>query len=335
VNDYAAVLRCLRAALAQAPCSVAVVPQSARDRAYREGVEGVLACALGYRSPRVTEQAVSTAAYTLELRRLELAFTRANVSVLVLKGGSLVHSVYAGRPAWRTLEDLDLLPRPGHHGRAAEALAATGYREVPGAWVRDGHALDLHADLLGAWRVPGRARAYRFDSDLLWAAAVPLWTGSRSLYKLEDSVQFAHLAVHAMKHGYEKLKWLVDLALLAPELNGEQLRSTVQRTGTARPVSLALHLQQRLLAVPLQESLRTLCLQPTAGEQAFLYLADRGRHPRILGDLLTAWEQPGLAGKLAYLRDMMWPVGEEVPLTRRLGDVAQVLRRELDRLLRA
>lgn len=216
-------------------------------------------------------------------------------TVLVLKGGALVRTVYAGFPALRPLCDLDFFVRAGDEEAVRRAAAGPGLA-VP---------VDLHRSLVSADRIPTRARAFRFPEEELWAESVPLPGGPASLRMLGPRHLVPSLAVHALKHGYSRLSWLLDLALLVPGEDPGLLLEGARRSGSERPLACALWLLESLfgMGTPLSEALPP--LHPV--ELAVLRRVARRRHAAFLGELLVGLSVPGRLGLLRHLGATLFP----------------------------
>ena len=80
-------------------------------------------------------QYVDTAGSTMiQMEAMERAIgllAAEGIEVIVLKGASLVESVY-GNPALRQMGDVDLLVREGDFKAAVDVLKKDGYGELPG-----------------------------------------------------------------------------------------------------------------------------------------------------------------------------------------------------------
>ncbi len=139
---------------------------------------------------------------------------RAGIPVIGLQGLSLVPAVYRN-PGLRHLSDLDLMVREDRKGPFKEALARAGFGPLDSAYpdvlVRDGVPVDLHTHPLNVERI--RARRHLFPGSLapMWERARPLFASSDGLLTLHPSDNLVALAAHALKHGYEKLFWIMDL----------------------------------------------------------------------------------------------------------------------------
>jgi hypothetical protein len=152
---------------------------------------------------------------------------QAEVEYIVLKGPALAQLIYPA-PAMRLYGDLDILVRERDWGRTHTALTTLGYRQeedwpapppklVP-QWCyyetkywheRTQFLVEVHYDdLLNAGLASRSAEA--FWRRATWIALPGL--GTLRALALDDQV--LTLCAHAHFHGYTRLSWLSDLALL-------------------------------------------------------------------------------------------------------------------------
>ncbi len=201
------------------------------------------------------------------LRRVLEALSCAHVPVIPLKGVALGESLY-GDPALRVSSDIDVLVPRAAVPRAWAAITALGYvrvEEEPDVAPDDldlliesnheygfvspdapARALELHWDI--AWRWPRDAGAI---ADL-WAEArprdfwgVPGWT-------LGPVWQLLYLAVHAARHRWHALKWLVDVHEICRRggLDWGEIRARAIRFGLDEALYITLGASAALLDTP-------------------------------------------------------------------------------------
>jgi hypothetical protein len=169
-------------------------------------------------------------------------------------------------------------------------------------------AFDLHTDLLGASRIRRRADAARFDMERVWHSAVPLEGGGRGLLVLSPPFQFLHLAVHALKHSFSRLIWLVDLALVTRQLDWDELLEIARETGTMRPLTYALSSLESCLSWDIPSEVRGHLPTLNRIERLFLdRVKNRRNDARLLGEPLLAFSIPSWGGRLAYTLEYLFP----------------------------
>ncbi|MGH9463062.1 MAG: nucleotidyltransferase domain-containing protein, partial [Vicinamibacteria bacterium] len=233
------------------------------DLAAREGMSGIVAVQLErltrthhLRLPlepftRALRGTFATnGALFAELLGLRSELQKEGTRVLLLKGGALMTTAYGGQLGLRPLSDLDLLVKESELPVVRRALFERGFHPATpsGTLLTKGGAMfDLHTDLVNASRIRTRALAFQFDPETIWTKAVALDPGEPTFLILSPAHQFLHLAVHALKHSFSRLIWFLDLALVARQLDWEELLLQAQNTGTMRSVAYAVDGMTRLL----------------------------------------------------------------------------------------
>jgi hypothetical protein len=188
---------------------------------------------------------------------------RAGLRALAVKGPALAALAYPN-PILRPSVDLDILVSTSEAQRAVAALASAGFKHdascpAPAGDLRldneqtlispDGRTtVELHWALLPM----GHSLPSTFDE--LWnrAQIVRLATGPVRTLGLEDL--FLYLCQHGTKHGWERLMWVCDLAMLAAHFTNaawEALLNRCRMAGTLRMVLLGLSLARNLLGIRL------------------------------------------------------------------------------------
>ena len=244
------------------------------------------------------------------LSSLRAVLEQHGIQVIVLKGGALIRTVYRGQLGLRPLSDIDLLIKSSDLDLIQRALHRRGFRSIfpSGTFLTNGPvAFDLHLDLVGSARIRRRAQAFRFDPNELWKKALPLDDLDGSLLVLSPTHQFLHLAVHAQKHSFSRLIWLVDLALVYRQLSWVELIEEARRTGTLRPVAYALRSIDRLFGTEVPEDVWEALPRLNWIERKFVKAVAGRRAAEPQGELLVALSIPSLVGKLAYLLEFAFP----------------------------
>ena len=160
----------------------------------------------------------------------------AGADFVLLPGGGLMS--YYPDLGCRWMEDMDLLVRPADRRRLEGALRAVGAAPLarhPDLWSVEGPAgaalFDLHADLVNSERVRTRRWAGWVDPDKAWDDRREYaWDGLR-LQALCPEDALLYSAAHAVRHGFRRLAWIIDIGLLLPRADWKELR---QRAEDAR-----------------------------------------------------------------------------------------------------
>jgi hypothetical protein len=208
---------------------------------------------------------------TLAAEAVRLDAALAGVDHLFVKGTTLGLLAYGGHHL-KSACDIDLLVARETIGEAGAILAGLGYRraipepDLPDATVS--RWLDHAKELL--WVHPGTGTAVDLhcaltDSGPLLSGVglasprqlVPVTRGA-ALPTLTRDDLYAYLCLHGTYHGWQRLKWLADVAALAGEdpAEIERLHRAAVRLGAGRCSAVALALAARLLGKALPDALR-------------------------------------------------------------------------------
>jgi len=247
------------------------------------------------------------------LERLLAVTASRGIEVLVLKGATLAHSVYP-RPELRVYHDLDVLCRPRDYARLREALLASGHTCAPfaAASTSDGSHETLapkpspiESHSVRAFYDPSGDVKIEVHFDLLqlglldrhheefFREARTLSAGPLEIPVLAPEHRFLHLAVHAQRHCFSRLGWLVDLDLVVrrqgDRLDWERVVRLARDEGVGQVIRHVLATLNRLLGTPspalppptLEERLLASCyrcLWPVGD----VGRADRREHRRLM-----------------------------------------------------
>src|SRR5574337_200854 len=158
-----------------------------------------------------------------ELARLLQALSAAGIPVVPLKGVALTESLY-GDLGLRPCADIDILVPRQMAPKAFDLLLTSGYaaafterffadlllrHDIEYALVRREsgfpYNLELHWCLLWGPRLDAAA------IEDLWAEARPHTFSGVPAYALSPEWELLFLAVHAVRHRWQQLKWIVDI----------------------------------------------------------------------------------------------------------------------------
>lgn len=161
-----------------------------------------------------------------DLRRALDLLGGAGLPVIPLKGVALAASLY-GDAALRVSSDLDILVPSDAVAGAIELLLEDGYEPAESytvgrseidwllasnmeyAFVRRRPALavilELHWDIAWRWQDPGRA------AGLIWKGAEAREILGTRAWAMSPEWEALYLMVHAARHRWQELKWVVDI----------------------------------------------------------------------------------------------------------------------------
>jgi hypothetical protein len=198
-----------------------------------------------------------------EHARALAALAAARVETIVLKGPALARTLYP-KSALRGSGDLDVLVRQERWLDAHRALLGAGYTcvqelEAPPPKVAEHkayyhtqylskdrvHMVEVHYDLWWYGLRPALGEQY-------WQRSIPLEIGGVQTRMVSMEDMLLHLCVHLHHHGYSRLIWFTDLALLIranPNLHWPYLVQAARTEGLGIFVYYSLLYLERLLDV--------------------------------------------------------------------------------------
>ncbi|MFZ0844432.1 MAG: nucleotidyltransferase family protein [Pseudolabrys sp.] len=182
--------------------------------------------------PELRRQTLASTANSLAkipvLESLCAIFTQAKIAFLILKGIPLSVQLY-GDATRRPADDIDVLVSPEQFWQADLALIQSGYRretEPPVAarldsyrkWVKDLRYIDERSRTVVELHHRLTANPYLLDwpFDELWKDRAHVRAGASEVPILSGSKLPLYLFTHGANHGWERLRWLVDLAAVLP-----------------------------------------------------------------------------------------------------------------------
>ncbi len=203
---------------------------------------------------------------SLSINTLKLleTFHLNGIRALPLKGALLGLQIYDNL-ALRTPGDIDLLVDTDQSDRALSILKDLGYRwplakewsptqqklyiaqqgEISCISTETGISIDLH------FRWSGNAQLFPLPFEQAWESATHLPVSSAHTPRvlcLEH--QLLYLSTHGAKHYWERLSWLLDIAMLMQQsVDWEIVIAEAKRLGIRRPVSQAIALASELLNI--------------------------------------------------------------------------------------
>lgn len=224
----------LRDAIAAGPDWRAVVEAARRHRLVPLVSASMQNCDAGLVPPEIVaelrRQTIAdvgrSIAQAAEIDRLVQAMTSAGIRVLVFKGVVLSAQIY-GNSGLRSARDIDLMVAPEAFGDAATLLIEAGYRYAGAArsplqtaryqrWSKDlqflhpgsGICVELHS------RLTDNPNLLSHDFGRLWADRAEVHLGTSAVATLSPSLLPLYLCVHGAVHGWDRLRWLADLAMV-------------------------------------------------------------------------------------------------------------------------
>ncbi len=206
------------------------------------------------------EQARRILALSAVLLELLAALEARSIKTLALKGpvlSLLLHGEIGSRPCG----DIDLLIDPGQAAAAAAVLAERGFvplldiaidklvmvsKDCP--YRRGDLFVELH------WRLFDNPHLLGWTFENLWQERMTIPLGGRAVPTLSVRHYGVYLAVHGIRHGWQRLRWLVDMGvLLGDPARSRTIREQASRDGLEPALTHAALLARDLLGLSLPE----------------------------------------------------------------------------------
>lgn len=203
-----------------------------------------------------------------EMEQISRLLIKNEIRPLFLKGPVLAHDLY-GDISLRTSSDLDLLIALHDLDRAEELLLKLGYVKddyiltVLNDWKwRHHHLTYIHPQknikLEIHWRLnPGPAKEPHFEE--LWNRKRKSPLTSYPVYFLEREDLFLFLVSHGARHGWSRLRWLVDIhQIVKQEIDWRKISKLLNKYQYLHVGGQALILASQLLETPLVKEMKPL-----------------------------------------------------------------------------
>jgi hypothetical protein len=220
-----------------------------------------------------------------EMEQLNQLFVGNKISCLFLKGPILGKVLY-GDIALRTSSDLDVLVPITQLENVEMNLESMGYvkddyiETILNDWKwRHHHLAFFHPEkkvkIEVHWRLnPGPGKEPPFSE--LWERKQELLLSSKPIYFLGNEDLFFFLVTHGARHGWSRLRWLVDIDLLIKKsLDWGRIHSLFKTYNHLPVAGQALILANQLLNTPIVEASQIIGLGPKAlhcAQDALFYI---------------------------------------------------------------
>lgn len=220
-----------------------------------------------------TRRALQRAAEQVRLTR---ALEAAGIETLAVKGLALAQRLY-GEIGVRHAGDIDLLVRPESVERADRVLQAESLSRTHPDFALTPRQLRSFLEIKREFEYVRTSTAIRVEllwrlenlevDDPVWRDAVPITVAAQPMRTLSPDLDALYVLQHDAKHGWFRLFWLVDAALLLrePALDWGKLLARSRARGSAGALLQAAELAERLLHVE-----RPAALRPRPDERAYV-----------------------------------------------------------------
>jgi len=238
----------------------------------------------------------------------------AEIPVICMRGQAMAEALYEP-PSMRVFTDFDLLYDEKDSLMIKQVLGTrlmyAPPEKFPSLFKKGDLVIDLHTEPLGIERIQSWAHLTSLRApDFFQYSQEGVVAGEKALH-VHPRVNLPYLCFHAMKHSFNRLIWLYDIALLAETISdddwGEVLQG-IRDYQLERPCFYALSYVHKHLNAPVPDDvLNELC--PDMGWVERRLFARHMNFEVIpyLAERLFARMQPDLKHQLAFWKETIYP----------------------------
>jgi hypothetical protein len=204
-----------------------------------------------------------------QIRQLATQLTEEHLNFLIVKGPALAYTVYPD-PVLRSFNDLDLVVRERDWHATWQILTARGFQPEDN--------LPKPPPKLAAWISPYESKYWQTETKFLvevhyddflnaglasrdvdgfWTRAVKIDLDGTPVQVLSLEDQLTHACAHMHFHGYTRLNWLSDIAMIvrdhADQLNWQRALDIVRTEEAQVGMYYSLYFVEQLLQVPVPD----------------------------------------------------------------------------------
>jgi hypothetical protein len=213
------------------------------------------------------------------------------VDITLLQGMALLQEAYQDI-GLRPMKDMDLWVLPDNYQRLVDILARQGFennRIYPQTYRKGETVLDIHTHLLWADRIKARDYLLSKSQDEIFRSTKSITTDGGKVRCLGPQDHFLYLGLHALKHNFERMVWLVDIKSLVAnwkQSDWDELVKRAEELGHKKTLRYILYLLTHLFDIRLPSEIYAFLRKRKPG-----YLEKRILHRRIEGRSIPTWAQ--------------------------------------------
>jgi hypothetical protein len=236
------------------------------------------------------------------------------VEIALLQGMALLLETYQDI-GLRPMKDMDLWVLPDDYQRLSDVLTQQGFesnRLYPQTYRKGETVLDIHTHLLWADRIKARDYLLSKSQDEIFRSTKSIPTDGGRVLCLGPQDQFLYLGLHALKHNFERLVWLVDIKSLVAKWKPSAWGDLVKRAdelGHKKTLRYILYLLTHLFDIRLPAEVYSFLAKWKPG-----YLEKKILHKRIEGRSISTWAQLMMISngrrtheRLSFMVEMLFP----------------------------
>ena len=247
--------------------------------------------------------------------RILRAYREANIPIICLRGLAISETLYP-HSYLRPHTDIDILFEPKFtllaKQVAGNALHYRPLRAYPMLFKQGDIPLDLHTEPLGADRIKAWKEITPLDTSDFFKHSYPGKLAGESALLVHDRLLLPYLCFHALKHSFERLTWLYDIALLCRDIDKQQqwpqVLEGIHEYHLERPCYYALSYVKKHLGASVPDSL----LEEITPEMGFVEKRLFARHMKhqvipYFAERLFSRMMPSLGHKIEFWRETIYP----------------------------
>ena len=176
------------------------------------------------------------------------------IQVVLMQGMALLQQVYQD-VGLRPMKDMDLWVLPKDSLGLIDSLLSRGFERdslYPNTFRKGEIVLDIHTHILWADRIKARDYLLKKDQEEIFNQTITVIYDGRETLSLSPQDQFLYLGLHAIKHNFERLIWLVDLKHLVAgwsDSDWEVLLNRSKMLGQEHTICYICHLLERIFNI--------------------------------------------------------------------------------------
>ncbi len=262
------------------------------------------------------DQAAAHAWEQKVLAEILRAFDAADLHPILLRGHDLVEEIYLGDGSLRPQVDHDILVPPDQMAAAGVILESIGFEQVLCGWTlfrRDRSLVDLHSDPYDRFRVPSRGRILTADVAGIFSRACLSTLSAAPMLRTSPSDRLLILCAHTVKHSFDRLIRLVDIAEAWRELRSDPatLASQALEEGTSDALYYSLMAARARLGASVLDQLLEQIPPPgrSFADRLFEAYLQGGSCP-LFSEWLLLSQLEGVGARSMALWEMISPPGE-------------------------
>jgi len=243
------------------------------------------------------------------------ALNTAEIPVICMRGLAVSSKLYGDSAHLRPQSDIDLLFQPEQMMDTKQVLWDIGFRPdhvYRNIFVRGDISLDLHDEPLGIGRIQAWQHLTPLRAPDFFTSALQGELAGESALLISSEIELPYLCFHAMKHSFERLIWLYDIALLAKKNDSDEtwaeVLAGIQQYALQRPCFYALSYVKAHLQAPVPKYILD-AIRPDMSfiERRFFNRFMRHEIIPFLAERMFARMMPDFKHRLEFWRETIYP----------------------------